>query len=161
MKLYHGSNEKVINPNVHSGRSPLDFGRGFYVTTSFTQAEKWARRKTALTDQGIPIVNIYDYPDDFHKMEHLLVKRFMRADTEWLDFVIANRNEAYQGELYDIVIGPVADDSVIRVIRMYINGIYEKNEAIRRFKTEILDNQFLIASNNALELLAFKEARVI
>ncbi len=161
LELYHGSNEKVIIPNIRAGRNPLDFGRGFYATTSFIQAANWAKRKTALAASGVPIVNVYNYPDDFQKIDGLSVKQFSAADGEWLDFVVANRNEEYNGEKYDIVIGPVADDSVIRVIRMYMNGTYEKDEAIRRFKTEALDSQFLIASDRASALLVFKEARII
>jgi hypothetical protein len=161
LKLYHGSNEKVIIPNILRGRIPLDFGRGFYATTSLTQAKNWAKRKTALTDQGIPILNIYEYPENFLTVEHLSVKKFIKADAEWLDFVVANRNEEYHGENYDIVIGPVADDNVIRIIRMYMNGTYEKDEAIRRFRTETLDNQFLIASERAVKLLVFKDAKII
>ncbi len=161
MELYHGSNEKVLTPNIRAGRIVLDFGRGFYVTTSFNQAANWARRKTALTAQGIPIVNIYEYPDNFHSFEHLSVKYFFEADADWLNFAVANRNEEYNGKQYDIVIGPVADDNVIRVIRMYMNGTYEKDEAIKRFKTKVLDNQILFASDKALEFLVFKEARTI
>lgn len=161
MELYHGSNEKVLTPNIRAGRIALDFGRGFYVTTSFNQAANWARRKTALTAQGIPIVNIYEYPDNFHSFEHLSVKYFFEADADWLNFAVANRNEEYNGKQYDIVIGPVADDNVIRVIRMYMNGTYEKDEAIKRFKTKVLDNQILFASDKALEFLVFKEARTI
>jgi hypothetical protein len=161
LKLFHGSNEKVISPNIYTGRNPLDFGRGFYATTSVVQAENWARRKTVFTARGIPIVNVYDCPDNFLESAQLSVKQFTKADSEWFDFVIANRNEEYRGEQYDIVIGPVADDSVLRVIRMYMNNIYEKDEALQRLKSEILDNQFLFASEKAIKCLIFMEARTI
>ena len=42
MKLYHGSNVEVKNPQVFESDRKLDFGTGFYVTTSCEQAEKWA-----------------------------------------------------------------------------------------------------------------------
>ena len=35
MKLYHGSNVEVKNPQVFESDRKLDFGTGFYVTTSF------------------------------------------------------------------------------------------------------------------------------
>ena len=35
MKLYHGSNVEVKNPQVFEADRKLDFGTGFYVTTSF------------------------------------------------------------------------------------------------------------------------------
>lgn len=42
MKLYHGSTVAVRRPNVQKGRKATDFGKGFYTTTSFEQARKWA-----------------------------------------------------------------------------------------------------------------------
>jgi hypothetical protein len=92
------------------------------VTSSFEQAANWAKRRTARTARGIPIVNVYSCPDDILENADLAIKVFTTADSEWLVFVVANRNEEYRGRMYDIVVGPVADDSVIRVIRMYMNG---------------------------------------
>jgi hypothetical protein len=40
-------------------------------------------------------------------------------------------------------------------------GTYDKEEAIKRFKSEALENQFLIASERALRLFTFKEAKII
>lgn len=49
MIVYHGSVEVVEKPDVlHSYRN-LDFGRGFYVTSVQSQAERWALRKAELT----------------------------------------------------------------------------------------------------------------
>ena len=57
MKLYHGSNVEVREPKIIESDRKLDFGHGFYLTSSYEQAERWAvltcrRRKseTAPTD---------------------------------------------------------------------------------------------------------------
>ena len=42
MKLYHGSTVTVKSPNIQKGRKATDFGKGFYTTTNFEQAKKWA-----------------------------------------------------------------------------------------------------------------------
>lgn len=42
MKLYHGSTVTVKCPNIQKGRKATDFGKGFYTTTNFEQAKKWA-----------------------------------------------------------------------------------------------------------------------
>ena len=47
MIVYHGSIEPVEKPDVLHSHRPLDFGRGFYVTTVKEQAERWAKRKAA------------------------------------------------------------------------------------------------------------------
>ena len=45
MKIYHGSIEKVANPEIRESNRTLDYGRGFYTTTSYEQAESWVRRR--------------------------------------------------------------------------------------------------------------------
>ncbi|MDE6295800.1 MAG: DUF3990 domain-containing protein [Muribaculaceae bacterium] len=52
MILYHSSYIGVANPDVTFSRDFLDFGKGFYLTSIYEQAEKYAqrfirRRKTA------------------------------------------------------------------------------------------------------------------
>ena len=48
MLVYHGSCEVVEKPDVMHSFRPLDFGKGFYVTTIKEQAERWAKRKADL-----------------------------------------------------------------------------------------------------------------
>ena len=45
MKLYHGSLEIVSNPEIRTSNRTLDYGMGFYTTTSFEQAEAWVKRR--------------------------------------------------------------------------------------------------------------------
>ncbi len=45
MKLYHGSSVVVRKPLIERGRKTTDFGKGFYTTTDFEQAARWARIK--------------------------------------------------------------------------------------------------------------------
>ena len=42
MKVYHGSTQAVEYPLVGVGRENLDFGKGFYVTDIYAQAERWS-----------------------------------------------------------------------------------------------------------------------
>ena len=44
MLLYHGSNIEVSNPQILESDRRLDFGKGFYLTSSFAQAKRWADR---------------------------------------------------------------------------------------------------------------------
>ena len=45
MKLYHGSIVPVHEPKILNPDRTLDFGKGFYTTTDFEQAKKWAQNK--------------------------------------------------------------------------------------------------------------------
>lgn len=41
MILYHGSYLEIAEPDLVHSRFNVDFGRGFYVTPLYEQAEKW------------------------------------------------------------------------------------------------------------------------
>ena len=43
MIIYHGSTVLVEKPEIRISDSFLDFGTGFYTTTSEHQAERWAK----------------------------------------------------------------------------------------------------------------------
>lgn len=45
MILYHGSLERITAPEIREPNRTLDYGAGFYATTSFEQAEEWVRRR--------------------------------------------------------------------------------------------------------------------
>lgn len=44
MRLYHASPLVIEHPDVHHSRNFLDFGKGFYLTSLYEQAEKYALR---------------------------------------------------------------------------------------------------------------------
>ena len=44
-KVYHGSIEEVRNPEIRQPNRSLDYGSGFYTTTSYEQAKKWVERR--------------------------------------------------------------------------------------------------------------------
>ena len=45
IKLYHGSYLEIQNPRILTPVRALDFGAGFYTTSSFNQAKTWAKRQ--------------------------------------------------------------------------------------------------------------------
>lgn len=62
MKLYHGSLEVVSEPRIITPNRTLDYGRGFYTTTSYEQAEQWVRRRKG-TQHTVGYVNVYELAD--------------------------------------------------------------------------------------------------
>ena len=44
MKLYHSSNVVVEHPDTRHSRKYLDFGCGFYLTSLYDQAVRYAQR---------------------------------------------------------------------------------------------------------------------
>lgn len=153
--LYHGSNMKVDKPMLLKGQRALDFGAGFYLTSSYEQAMKWAKTVTRRRGNGQPIVNIYDL--DEQRLATLHVLSFNTAEGDWLDYVVKNRRgQAVVGD-YDVVIGTVANDSTLPVIDDYMSGNYTKEEAVRRLLPQNLTDQYAFKSTEALAALTYKE----
>ena len=69
MILYHGSTDLVDKPKIRVGEVFLDFGVGFYTTTSYEQAERWARIKMRRNNSDIGYVAIYEF--DLKKAQNL------------------------------------------------------------------------------------------
>lgn len=54
MILYHGTNIEIIDIDLLKSKPNKDFGRGFYLTESLSQAQDMARIKTANWSGALP-----------------------------------------------------------------------------------------------------------
>ncbi len=161
MTIYHGSTALVKKPKILDLDKPLDFGVGFYTTTSYEQAERWARTKMCREKVDIGFVSIYEFDYDTAKDE-TIISKFETADMAWLNFVVNNRKGMRFDEDIDMHVGPVADDNVYQAVLFYESGVYDAEETIRRLKTEILQDQWTFHTEKMLSFLrfiGFKEIR--
>ncbi|GBU20584.1 hypothetical protein R80B4_00462 [Fibrobacteres bacterium R8-0-B4] len=157
MNLFHGSNVKVSAPRLIGLSRGLDFGAGFYLTTSETQANKFSKVVAERRKSGVATVNVYEF--DIEVAEKTLsVRRFLGADAAWLEFVADNRQKTYVGEVFDVVIGAVADDTVMPAIQAYLGGFLTAEAALITLKASKLVDQFCLKSDRALSLLRFVRA---
>ena len=154
MLLYHGSNLTVEQPRLIGQTRGLDFGFGFYLTTSESQAVRFSEIVVHRKKQGIATVSVYDF-DTAAAERTLSIRRFEKADAEWLRFVVDHRLNIYRGESYDIVIGAVANDKVMPTIQLLIGGFIDEEAALIALKTSKLVDQVCIKSEKALTLLRF------
>lgn len=74
MNLYHGSNVEVKTPKIFPNLRALDFGSGFYLTSSITQASRWATVVTKRRRQGSTMLNVYKFNEQ--ALSQLNVLRF-------------------------------------------------------------------------------------
>lgn len=118
--LYHGSKMIVSEPEIRKSRFTKDFSWGFYCTNRRKQAEIWSVRHC---ETGY--VSVYK----FHKRNDLKIKVFSTTDAEWLDFVAKCRN----GDIheYDIVEGPMADDTIYNYVEDYLDGKISKDDFLQ------------------------------
>lgn len=90
-KVYHGSIEEVKKPEIRQSNRSLDYGIGFYTTTSYEQAKRLVERR--MKDKGVSVgyVNIYELNDEVIKNMKSLF--FDKPTEEWVSFVMKNRTE--------------------------------------------------------------------
>ena len=157
MLLYHGSNVKVCKPKIIKSKRLLDFGIGFYLTSDFDQAKKWAERTANRRNEGLPQVSVFQL--DESKINSLKLLVFESADIDWLNYVSKNWTDEYFSDTFDIVIGPVANDQAFRTVNNYLKGYFSQEIALELLLPQKLKDQYAFKSKKALSHLKFKEVR--
>jgi hypothetical protein len=164
--LYHGSTVKVSAIDLSLGATRKDFGCGFYTTNSRDQAIKFAFIKGKRINSTKGYVSIFQYVHN----PKIRIKKFEKADIEWLSFVLKNRSYLSNQttiftKSFDVVIGPVANDAVGLTINQLIIGTYgdplslaAQNIAIQLLDTTKLYNQIFFGTDQAVSCLQFMEA---
>ena len=158
MIIYHGSNVEVRQPRILERLRTLDFGAGFYTTSSREQAIKWAKAVMKRRQTGVPCINSYLL--DEASLNGIRVLKFDSPSEKWLDFVVQNRKGLPQ-DAFDLVIGPVANDATLPVIDDYMDGKYTKQEAIERLLPQKLTDLYAFLTPKALSVLAFQGSEVL
>ena len=133
MILYHGSYTEIRVIDLKKSKPYKDFGKAFYLTKYYEQAEIWANRLAGeYKKKGI--VTEFEFDEYAYEDESLKVLKFDKYDEQWLDFVVFNRNKRNPTHEYDIVEGPVADDDVTQRIETYLEGKITKKEFLSELK---------------------------
>ena len=154
MIIYHGSNLVVKNPKLIAQNRYLDFGYGFYTTTNKVQAISFAEKVYKRKDEGVKQVSIYEIDED-KLFAECSVLRFDSPNEAWLDFVAENRSGNYEGENYDVIYGPVANDDVYTTFTLYQSGALSKEQTLEALKIKKLYDQMVFATEKALSFLKF------
>ena len=149
MEIYHGSTVVVEKPEIRIEKFNKDFYFGFYCTMMKEQAVRWATRF------GDGIVNVYEYEPD----EHLNTLVFNEMTEEWLDFIVSCR--AGIAHDYDIVEGPMADDTIYNYVQGFIDGKYSREAFWSLAKFKHPTHQICFNTEKALKTITFKEAKKI
>ena len=147
MKLYHGSYVAVEQPDITFSRDNVDFGRGFYVTPIKEQAVSWAKRFKRSRGQGI--VSVYEVDEQVLMLDNAVLL-FNEYSIEWLDFIIACRQGDGKGG-YDVVAGGVANDQVFNTIQLFLDGLIDKEESLKRLKYEKPNMQFCFCNQKVID----------
>lgn len=146
MKLYHSSNVVVEHPDILHSRKYLDFGRGFYLTSIYEQAVRYAQRFKRRGQEAW--LNVYEF--SMNEETKWKILRFDSYDKQWLDFVAQCRDGQDVGE-YDMVIGGIANDRVIITLDRYFAGEISQEDTLGILKYENPNIQYCIRSEKMLK----------
>lgn len=87
MILYHGSNIVFDKIDLNKSKTNKDFGKGFYLSDNYEQAEKMAQFKV-VTLGGNVIVQSYEANDLILDDDTLNIKIFTEYSKEWAEFIL-------------------------------------------------------------------------
>lgn len=150
--LFHASYQVIENPDVHHGRKNADLGQGFYTTDDRVFANRWVRESLG---KDI-IINHYELDDS-----DLKVKKFER-DKEWFEYIFANRRlkpDAY--EEYDLIIGPIANDTIYDTFGIITSGYLTDEEAMKLLMVGPCSYQIVLKTQKAADNLKFIKSEIL
>ena len=155
MILYHGTNTDFVAIDLAKSQRGKDFGCGFYLSESESQAEEMAKFKVQLFG-GQSIVQSYEF-DEAHLSDGTL--RFQRFDgytKDWATFILANRQNKKADNIhdYDVVYGPIANDKVGAQIRNVIERNIDMDTFLERLKyMKGITFQYFFGSERSIQML--------
>lgn len=127
----------------------MELFSSFFVTHQLYH-NRWANRGI-----GTPVINIYKYVPD----NTLSILKFEMMSNDWLDFIA----ECRAGKLhrYDIVEGPMADDTVWNFVNDYLYGSITRDQfwALAAFKHPA--HQISFHTIAAINCLTFERSEVV
>lgn len=156
IKLYHGSNVAIEKIDLLRGRRGKDFGRGFYLSADYKQAEKMAEMTVDREESGTPTVTAFLFDESVMIQNgELKIKIFKDYSTDWAEFVMMNRRNRTdrQAHDFDIIFGPIADDRVGLQIQRFHQHYISMNELVRQLTFIRPTFQYFIGTERAVTLL--------
>ena len=148
--LYHASGEIVEYPEIRKGKYTKDFSWGFYCTNNIEQAKKWALKRSVS-----PTINVYRYVEN----PNLKILKFEEMNDEWLDFVAKCRNGGIHS--YDIVEGPMADDTIWNFLQDYLSGEISREIFWGLAKFRYPTHQISFHTLEALDCISFERSMLV
>ena len=152
IKVFHAGYVEIPVPDIKRGRANADFGQGFYLSDNHDFASLWVREK-----YGSDIfVNSYELDES-----GLNILRFDR-DEKWFRYVFSNRRSMPdQYADYDIIIGPIANDTIFDTMGIMTSGYLSDDEALKLLCVGPRYTQIVLKTRKAADNLHFIAAKTL
>ena len=133
-------------PDIHRGRVNADFGQGFYLTPDQDFSYRWAWQDA--------VVNKYELD-----LTGLDVHTFSRT-TEWFEYIFRNRRAKDTLDA-DVVIGPIAYDTIFDTLGIITSGFLTPEQALQLLMIGPEYTQVAVKTQKAADKLKWISAEKI
>lgn len=152
--LFHGSKYGLSEITVAGSRDNCDFGNGFYVGETYSQALSFVCEKEKSS--------VYSFR---YSLENLKIKKF-DCNMEWMIAICYYRKKlkdytsnqmvkkiVAEIEAADVIIAPIADNKMFYVMAQFTDGEINADVAIHSLSASKLGLQFIFKTDKALHNL--------
>ena len=146
MILYHTGKQEIRRPDIHYGRKNADFGWGFYLTPDRDFTYRWAREHA--------VVNEYELDEN-----GLDIQTFTRS-VDWFQYILNNRRGSDRLAV-DVVIGPIANDTIFDTLGIMSSGYLNSEDALKLLLIGPSYTQVAIKTERAAKQLSFVRSEKI
>ena len=152
MRLYHTGFAVIPSPDLLRGRKNADFGQGFYLTDDVAFSRRWARQRSC----EVTYLNSYELD-----CAGLKIKAFDR-DGAWFNYIFRNRRgETDALTAYDVIVGPIANDTIYDTWGITTSGFLPREQALRLLSIGPQYRQIVIKTTAAAARLRFLGAEAL
>lgn len=165
LESYHNIKKNGIIVNYNSG-SELDFGYGFYLTTTAELAESYISRLYKWRegfDDPLVIMEYEAVPLEWFQGSQYNGKVFPAFNDEFAEFVFYNRTENADGNHqhpYDVIYGVMSDSTPTALILQYEAGEITKDEVIKGLKKDNRMKQLSLHNQRLCDMIVLKRAYI-
>lgn len=151
-RLYHGTDKEFDLFDFECAQNFKDFGKGFYLTSNFRQAQHWAQKKARNKQKAY----IYCYNLGEVEAEKWNILELLQYDKQWVDFISESRLDGMETD-HDIIYDRMADNrfrNITDTLQKYTNKEMQADEVISVIKQKD-DNadQYCFKNEKSLSLL--------
>ena len=152
--LFHGSKFGLSEVTVSGSRDNCDFGKGFYLGETYSQAVSFVCEKEKSC--------VYSFG---YSLADLKIKRF-ECDLEWMLAICYYRGTLKEFQLNsmidrvvadieaaDVIIAPIADNKMFYVMAQFTEGEINADVALHSLSASKLGRQFIFKTEKALQKL--------
>lgn len=167
LKLYHGADHLVGQPEFGRGNANNDYGLGFYCTETIELAKEWACAEPGksgyanaylLDMDGLSVLNLCEPTYNILNWLAVLMQHRLFSTTAPIALTAKKyllEHFAVDITPYDVIIGYRADDSYFSFARDFLNNTISVEQLERAMRLGKLGEQVVLKSQKAFAQIRF------